>query len=866
MAAGRDEVDFEEARRLAWQVPQAGARADVVARPADAYEEHETALRTRVAAVCGRLRTRMASACALPAGTPERDAAVDALLALVSDLDLELVGLRDEPEAARLARLYLEGRARMSAPARRRTMLAMIHGFLGYMDPADVPDLVAAAARAEDMDLAVSLDRALRALPERAAARLGRQMARLLEAGTPGQRLLAAYVLAERPSAPAADALRAALEQPSAQLRVLCLRALLRLDDGLRPQDVLRLAQDALAHGVYWRRDEDDSDDLGAALEDALLQAFRRVRPPGLAAVLERGLHPPDGGRMRTALGAAFFERALAAVAPETVLAGIDTELGAHWAGRIRAALPAAALLPEDLARPRLFAAARDVRLEVSQRARELWRSAFGPPEPPPPDLGPLAVLASGAPSESCALRLQVLAGPPEGAAALAKALLAEAPRGESLALLLHWLAASAGSPEVEGLPRGSREWASELARRFGADELVRALLLLVSRPDTLETALELLLSLVEAGLLPPGARDAVCDAAARAANEDTGYTTVSLLQALGPRRRDWPVLLPRALCRRDDDDGAEDSDPTAERARKALAALGRCPALNAEILRRIRNRPASDRHLADLAELAVARHLRKPLPLLLEYLESCDPSRSWFSYVRIGRALYKAGVVDARWIRRRLRRPEEAFFGVAAWIESPHYLPGARRLLQAAMNSPARDGRAALEALWPLLATWAVRPRRVRARTAQILASAPEEAVLWFFESMHHRPCSTTGQAAAFVRLLASADPRIAREALLLVWYECGRRKQRICAAALPKIRVESVRQDVLEELGLERTDEYWAAEPELPSALADGAPEPAAEVSADDDEDDSDDSDDSEDSGDPEDEWYDEAEDPVD
>lgn len=812
MAGKSDEIDREAALRLAWTLPSAAPELDELS------EAEYAQLRLRVARVCHGLKLDIAAARALPVQSPERAAAVDALLEAVSELDLELLGLKGEPEAGRLARLYLEGRARMNPERRRRLLLAFVHDEV--LDPEGVPEteLVLDVVRAADVDLTLLLMRGTcEHQPLRAATRLGQGLAGLLSAGSVSQRALASLVLARWPLPAAVPALREALRSRTLSLRVNALVALERRGVGLSEAELLTLLGEAREHGIYWRREQEEpeEEDEAGLYERHLLAAVERLRPAAAVPLLEQLRNDRDACLYRSALGRAFADQALAHLAPEQLLPEVDRRLARDWPeGRART-LSIVARLPEPLARARLAVAADDVSPPVALRARALWEARFGGPCPVPRTAGPVDALLDGPPSADHATRLLLLDGPPEGAAALAVALLREAPATEALVLLLRYLMGADQHHRREGLPQGTEAWAKALVTRFSPDRVARGLLLFAPRADARRPLFELLAKVARTRQLRGAAAEEARAAAADALPfEDDQLPAMEVLVALRPRPHDWRAIWPFALSTTADGD-----DPLAQRAREALARVPSCPELNEAILDALARPVRFDVHLAELGQVAASRRVRRALPLLARLLDGFDETRDWSAFVRIGRTLYEARRLDDAWIRRHLRRPDRPLFGVAAWIESPYEVKGARPLLRKALESRARDGRAAIEALWPLFATTLVRWNDPL--VDRVLARAPEDAALWFLEQAKVR-LSTAGRSASILRLLASESPDIAGRAFDLLSIEPERRRRRLFTAALPKVRVPAVRAKLLVDLGLgHQRPTFWEDGPAFASVL---------------------------------------------
>ena len=176
---------------------------------------------------------------------------------------------------------------------------------------------------------------------------------------------------------------------------------------------------------------------------DTLMQAIALLRPPGAAESLLRIVKARDIPRAlyRGPCSDRWALSALAAAYPEQALDHVDRYLAQSSAHSRWAGVAAAMRLPEPLARPRLFRAARDAAPLVATRARRAWEQIYEVPFDPGlgldgapvagihVELGPLAELLDGPPSDLLPSRLAILRGESDEARqAMIEVLLHEAP------------------------------------------------------------------------------------------------------------------------------------------------------------------------------------------------------------------------------------------------------------------------------------------------------------------------------------------------------------------------------------------------------------------------------------------------------
>ena len=228
---------------------------------------------------------------------------------------------------------------------------------------------------------------------------------------------------------------------------------------------------------------------------ETLTAAILRLRPPGVAKSLLRLLRGENVSRAlyRSPCGDTWALATLAAGYPEQALEWVDRDLSSSYSIYRYRGIAAVRELPEALARPRLFRAAMDAAPMVASGARRAWEHRYGSPfEPglaPSGDLtararlelGPLADLLESPPSESMFSRLAILRGESaEARQAILEVLLDEAPKQESLVLLVFAMADSSLllTRLRKRLPKDYQALCLAVCRRFGAPGL-RALCLL---------------------------------------------------------------------------------------------------------------------------------------------------------------------------------------------------------------------------------------------------------------------------------------------------------------------------------------------------------------------------------------------------
>jgi hypothetical protein len=517
-----DVLDPARAAEFAWRTALADQApttpADAPAAPADApapdvFLAHARAVSAAVneaaadpekardelahaRARCAELAANVLHAWALGEGEAQA-AATRRLAEGLAALGMWAVGMRFHPlEAVRLARLVVRYVDRLGREAREAALFGLAWGRIEHEE---VVELLVEAARCGDPDVAYAMDRCTVDEDDgRLPPRLGPALAGVLEAAPRWRsRALAARWLSAVRSPEVTPPLRRALRAPHTGVRLAALEALLERR-AIEAEDVQFLLDDAVVHPISARIRRRGDDDLRFRYPNALVRATRLTRPPDGARPLEI-LARGDGAIIDGDAGALdeeFAWRALAAAYPDRALGFIDEALAVHDHWTRHSGLEAAAELPDELARPRLAAAAADPAFEVNDRAKQLFAKRFGEELVVEPTTGvPMEVLGGAAPSARFFERLAILRGKShEAREAIAEVMLAEAPAREPLALLAFalrdyglWV-----GRERASLPSRLEGWVDALLERFGT--AAADALLIIARPPALAGGMQQLL------------------------------------------------------------------------------------------------------------------------------------------------------------------------------------------------------------------------------------------------------------------------------------------------------------------------------------------------------------------------------------
>lgn len=235
-------------------------------------------------------------------------------------------------------------------------------------------------------------------------------------------------------------------------------------------------------------------------------------------------------GWLRDGLSVEWALATLAAAWPERAAVWIDQTLaGSAPHGRV-AAIEAAALLPEALARPRLLEGAALPEHAAAERAKDLWFRRFGEASPIDPLAGVPVELLEGPPSEALLARLGVLRGTSAEAAGRCWPPRSRRPSREALVLLLYSLRSVGPAHERAGLEgfsdvhfvvqlaSGLSVWVGALLRRFGAPAFdgILAMAAREARAGSEGGLLDALLSPARKGAFDEAQRERLRDLAAR--------------------------------------------------------------------------------------------------------------------------------------------------------------------------------------------------------------------------------------------------------------------------------------------------------------------------------------------------------------
>lgn len=832
----RDVLDREMARRFAWRTSEPEALPAPAETPAPAPPPDPEARRQHAEYAeqrCRELAERIAQVWDMTS-PPQQADATRKLVRMATRLGFDILRMDDHPlEAVRLWRLVVRHRAQL----RRGTSALFGLGFMP-VSPCirEVVDLLVEAAETGDSGLEFLLDR--QAASEEVGRRhpeLGARLARVVDtARTWKARVIAARWLSLDEFPDAIPALRRALRMRHARLRHCAIFILSQMQGpALRAEDVMWLLEDAVIHplpGGVGR--------IGAVIdyEGALIDAVKKEPPAEGWRPLEtiaRG-----GGahirRDREGLGSGWALRALAAGYPERALARIDRELASRDGWRRNDLVEAIGLLADELARPRLLAAAAFVDHRVAEKANEIWFARFGGKCPVDPLAGVPVELLSEAPSERLLSRLTVLRGASDEARnTMIDALLAEAPereappeslsadQREALALLL-FLLRHAGwrhtRPASKRLSEG--EWVSQLLRRFGAPAFDG--LATIAEPAAVAGVpygwLSALVGAAREGKLSEPQKDRLraigCAALASPAWNGTAAPLDALAVVGAPA-----ALLERlwAIVTATPGDGEEpdrrDFD-TKRSAVEALATLRDAPELDARTAAAAEQARAGRRW--DLFERLVDLGSKRGAAAVLDVAERAvagydgDP-RAFGPLYRAVWALEKAGRIDGEWLLERARRPESPVFAIAARHACKRSPEAVHAALRDALDSPARGGAAAAEAAARLVALDALAVEDER--LAGIVERAPEpgrtDLVAMLIDC--GAPLSTWREHVSAILLRPGDDE--SSEVLEALWSKQPEGTYELFEELLPRVTAENVRGLMEHHLSAPSAAElYWA------------------------------------------------------
>lgn len=846
----RDVLDKTLAQRFAWRILSPTDIAEVTEKPLPA-EEATKEPSPQARAVEERLQRQGDQARDVIAKetvrvwymTPpiRQAAAALKLLRRADALGLELAGMDRHPrESLLLWRLAVRYYDRL--PGHVRKSLSHSLGFLSVPpDPKDAAELLIDVAEKGNTWLAFMLEMggAASEATGRRHPDLGRRLAHILDEGeTWASREIAAQWLGLAEFRDAIPSLRRALRLPHARVRWCALEALLtKAPLALTEDDVEWLLEDAVKHPMpcsYGTRLMDTI--YGYA--DALVTALTKVRPAEgfrpLESIANGECVHAEGTRM--GLDEGWAVRALAAGYPERSLARIDDRLYGRASWLKRDAVEAAALLPEDLARPRLLAAAAGTPHYAAERAKEVWFKRFGEVCPVSMLAGVEIELLSGKPSDLFLSRLAVLRGSSEEAeGAMLRSLLAETPprdvegspaakeeltaaQRETLVLLLFSLRDRRLSPA--DLPTRERDWAREMVGRFGDAGLegLARLALHSKHPDASRDWLGALADMARDGLLTASQRDRLREVAGEVLRsqpwiEPTG-ALIALRQVGAPPEfgdRLWSVLLAPLT---DHTWANRWSSHAAYWAVDVLVGMKEAPTLDARIAEEVA-RALRERDYVKLEQI-IAVGCRRGVPCALDVATRCidavdDEPESFQAAMRCGYALEEANVVTEEWLLGLLVDPASLRFTIGARLaRRVPQEPGIRAAVSSVLDSPARGGVAAAEAAASLL--WMEALGVDDARLEGVLARAPAPARASLIGSMllKDAPLALVERHAA--ELVVGTDEKVALEVLEDLTSRQPAGTSELLEAALARGPLPSVREGIEEHLGkVTEAELYW-------------------------------------------------------
>jgi hypothetical protein len=813
-----DRLDTALAKHFAWCFAAPGGTVDVAERlrwareeqaaygelalpsgPSASVEIEITAQRGR--SLCSDLAVTVASAWALE--DPEASlAATKRLLSRADRMGTDVVGMEVHPaEAVRMLRLAVRHGARMTR--RQRDRWAAVAELVPLAHP-EVVDLLVEVAQAGDRTMAEAI------LSDEDAAKIvddGLLVARLADAldaaTTHASRALTIDILrhANSPNG-ATSALRRALGLPSFAVRARALHALSAAEPvAVTEGDVLAVLRDLVAHPLPDALELEEQEEDERLLAEALITALEHVQPDQAEEAL---LDLIDAEHDTLWLDAAWATEALAVAFPATAAVMVD-----HWLKCARAhertrALPALRRLPTELAEPRLRLAAADPVFSVRDAARAQWLDRFGRTCPVSVADLPGATLLRGPPSERFVARLAVMQGRiPEARAAMARALLTEAPDPESLVLLLQLAADDAESQE----PRFGLEgegWAVTLVTRFGVLG-VEGLCALAARFPEPESFgwMRRLGDLIERGAI--SSVDAGCVralAAKHVASEDTGRVddAMRVLARLGAPIELVDRILALAL---DDDFGSIE-------ARALLVAWpdrGIDVRLVSEMAMSLAERDWVRLRYASAVALARGAPAAQVIAHRVVEVAASEPEAAEAA-VECARHLRTAGALDDAWAASALAHPEQPIFAVAArtWRGASAIRPA----LEAALGSRARGGASAVDAAIALLESDPALSPRDRRLAAILESSIPAHRAELVY-AMCARGAPLSSLARHLEELLVSPDPNVAGALVgVSVWLTSPKARALLRAVA-PRIVDFELRADVEETVGAVAPS-YWA------------------------------------------------------
>ena len=573
---------------------------------------------------------------------------------------------------------------------------------------------------------------------------------------------------------------------------------------------------------------------------DCLTQAIARLRPPDTVDSLLRIIRAEDTPRAlyRGSCGDRWALSALAAAYPERALEHIDSYLQRSSSHSRYYAIDAVVQLPEALARPRLFRAAMDGAPLVAESARRAWEQLYGVPFDTGSglsadpiafvrmELGPLADLIQGAPSELLPSRLAILRSDSEQARqAMLEVLLREAPNQEALALIVFAMADDMllFRRHRKRLPTDHQKLCFLIYRRFGEQGL-RALCLLADCHPAPDGAggLQPLFALAHSSKLKKRDAGPLRELAVRrllTGNSDAGRTALMILARIGAPDSLRPRLIELLLS---DDRNALDLF-----AASILALRPHDRVLKAELHERIEAAYQSQdwpllRRLCYALPKRAAWSLRLASSLLDRWssMGSASPKNgntpemAWQGGIEhCVDLLNQRGKLPPGWLDASLAAPSQRAFLVATQLvrTEADLTPARRAALRSALTATDHGGAAALEAAVTLLRL-GQETVKDDPRLLKLLRGVQGEWRARLLGMMLYRQPFTDALRPFLGQCLCTDDTQeaesIAHDLRALV--EQGH--QDVLTEFLPKIRIESLAEEVSAQLEQDcEPSSYW-------------------------------------------------------
>ncbi|MDC3960117.1 HEAT repeat domain-containing protein [Polyangium jinanense] len=819
----RDVLDPALAARFAWRIapPPEPSPPQADAPPApDLDPTASEALAEHAARACEELAKDVRKAWAL-ASPPAQAAATKRLLRFARRIGFEILGMSQHPlEAVRLLRLV--ARHIEAAPIRTSDMFQLAWLPLPDRHP-EMIELIVEAARTGDKNLAFVLDRTVAETElEGRYPGLGARLAEIADTAQSWDvRALAIRWLSLDEFPAAIPTLRRALRTRHARLRYYALFILAQMKGWAeREEDVLWLLEDAVRHpldGGHGTSGFERIDDY----EEALIDVLRGARSPEGWKPLEIIL---EGGgahifRRRPGLDADWALKALAAGYPERAVHRIDRELADSSGLRRYAAISTLALLPEELARPRLIEAAGCSEHDLVERAKTIWFERFGGALPVSPLAGVPVFLLEGPPSERLFACLTVLRGASQEARfVMVDALLAEAPEGsatpeqlspsqrEALALLLFTLRMSGTlykHPTLGNL--GEADWAKLLLRRFGA--LAFEGLASLAEPPALAGVargwLDALTSAARKGLLDPAQRErlqGIARAALASPVWDNSPAPLLALSVVGAPEECveqlWSILTAPEDATDPRNEGSRSNADASRWASIVLRGVAETPGFGARIAAAAAE--AFQERRFDLYDRLMYLGSERKAPEVLDVARATlstydgDPEAHG-SVCRAAHVLVQAKHLEDAWILSALAQPEAPLFKVAASLIRQSSPAPMLEALTRALVSTARSGAAAAEAAKVLVLQEVLAGDD--ARLAGILERAPDRERAALCGALIDAKVPLASYRHHVAACLLSSDLRVTRELHDPLWLRKPEGMEALFEELLPRVQVEDTR-----------------------------------------------------------------------